>query len=166
MNFRYFLFLAGISLPIFGSDFLWVHSERPLQAETTPEALEPFETPLSGFFIRNHHDVPIVDFQNHRVRIDGLVEFPFEITVSELSTLPQKSFYAVLECSGNKRGFQNPSAGGIQWLEGAVGNAFWEGVPLHLLLAKAKPKKEARFITVRGADKPALPSTPEFVSVS
>jgi len=163
MNCRFFPLLAVVSLNLYGNNSFWVHSERPLQAESTYEALESFETPLSGFFIRNHHDVPVVDFQNHRIRVEGLVQNPFEISVQELLRLPQKSFYAVLECSGNKRGLQIPTAGGIQWSEGAVGNAFWEGVPLHLLLEKAKPKKEARFITLRGADKPALPTTPEFV---
>ena len=142
---------------------LIIHSERPLQAESSYEALQPFETPISGFFIRSHHDVPVVDFENHKIRIHGLVEHPIEMNVSELRKMPQKNFYAVLECSGNKRGFQIPSAGGIQWSEGAVGNAQWEGVSLFSLLEKAKPKKEAKFITVRGADKPALPTTPEFI---
>jgi len=155
--------MALLSLSLRAQEPLLVHSERPLQAESSYEALEPFETPLSGFFIRNHHDVPVVDFEEHKVVINGLVENPMEWTVRELRQLPQKSFYAVLECSGNRRGFQTPAAGGIQWSEGAVGNAEWEGVSLKELLEKAHPKKEAKFITVRGADKPALPATPEFI---
>lgn len=164
MLFIHLFLLFFTRIDVFASDpALIIHSERPLQAESTYEALQTFETPISGFFIRSHHDVPVVDFDNHTIVINGLVENPIEIKVKELRLLPQRKFYAVLECSGNKRGFQIPAAGGIQWSEGAVGNAEWEGVSLAFLLEKAKPKKEAKFITVRGADKPALPSTPEFI---
>lgn len=151
------------NLTAIATESLLVHSERPLQAESLPEALEPFETPISGLFIRNHHDVPVVDFDQHKIVVRGLVENPIEISVHELRKLPQKQLYAVVECSGNRRGFQNPTAGGIQWSEGAVGNVLWEGVSLAAILEKAKPKKEARFITVRGADRAALPSTPDYI---
>jgi len=158
------VFVLSLPIALFANDEqLTVRSERPLQAESEAAALEPFETPISGFFIRNHHDVPIVDPEKHVIKIQGLVENPISLTISDLSALPQKSFYAVLECSGNKRSFQLPAAGGIQWEQGAVGNAEWTGVALRELLEKAKPQKNARFITVRGADKPALPSTPEFI---
>jgi len=142
---------------------LLVHSSRPLQAESTWEALESWETPISGFFIRSHHDVPVVDPDSYTILINGLVENPLKLTLADLKKFQEKSFHAVLECSGNKRKFQSPPASGIQWEEGAVGNAEWSGVSLSEILAKAKPKPEAKFITVRGADKPALPSVPEFV---
>lgn len=167
MNLRQLFLCLGVFFSL-GQGFceqvsLLVHSSRPLQAESTWEALESWETPISGFFIRSHHDVPVIDQENHILVINGLVENPLKLTLNDLKGFQEKTFHAVLECSGNKRGFQSPSASGIQWEEGAVGNAEWSGVSLNEILAKAKPKKEAKFITVRGADKPALPTIPEFV---
>ncbi|NBW99229.1 hypothetical protein EBR03_06625 [bacterium] len=142
---------------------LKVHSEKPLQAEATSGALIPFETPIAGFFIRNHHDVPVVSPEDHVVVVNGLVDNPLRLTLKELREFPQKELYAVLECSGNRRGLQIPSAGGIQWTEGALGNAEWSGPQLKTILEKARVRPEGRFITVRGADEPALPATPAFI---
>ena len=97
------------------------------------------------------------------VVVNGLVDNPLRLTLKELREFPQKELYAVLECSGNRRGLQIPSAGGIQWTEGALGNAEWSGPQLKTILEKARVRPEGRFITVRGADEPALPATPAFI---
>ncbi len=147
----------------FAQDLLIKHVSRPLQAESVSDALEPWETPISGFFIRSHHGVPVVDKENWILEIDGLVENPLKIRLKDLEKLPQQSLHAVLECSGNWRSRHVPKVAGVQWDKGAVGNAEWTGVSLAELLKQARVKPNAKFATVSGADKPPLPSVPAFV---
>jgi DMSO/TMAO reductase YedYZ molybdopterin-dependent catalytic subunit/mono/diheme cytochrome c family protein len=151
---------AGVAL---GAELLREQVSRPLDAEATMEAMSPWETPIEGFFVRSHFDVPVVHRESWSVAIDGLVEHPMTLTLPELEALGVKSEHAVLECSGNGRGQQVPHVPGIQWQRGGVGNAAWSGVPLKVVLAKAGLKQGARFVTVSGADHPALPSMPGFI---
>ncbi len=159
-----FILLLVIPLCALSEDLLRKHSASPLQAESMIDALEPWETPIAGFFIRSHHGVPVVsDRDAWIVEIDGLVERPLRLTLKVLKELPKKSLHAVLECSGNGRGLQRPRAAGVQWERGAVGNGEWGGVSIAEILAKAGVKAEARFARIEGADKPSLPTVPAFV---
>lgn len=142
---------------------LELKNSNPLQAESTAEALEPWETPISGFFMRTHNQTPIVDPDHWTIVIDGLVEKPLRLSMAQIKKMKTQSFHAVLECSGNGRGLQDPVAPGIQWVRGAVGNAEWGGVSVAEILRAAKVKPGAKFARVEGADKPALPSVPGFV---
>lgn len=127
------------------------------------EALESWETPIVGFFIRSHHGVPQADLDRWVIRIDGLVEKPITLTLKELQKFPLHTLHAVLECSGNYRGLQKPQVPGVQWGKGAVGNAAWSGALLSEVLKKARVKPSAKFARIEGADKPALAATPAFV---
>ncbi len=148
---------------MFAADLL-THSPRPLQAEADPAALDPWETPISGFFVRSHFDVPIVSrTDGWEIVVDGLVEKPLKLTVAELRKAKQTSFHAVLECSGNGRGLQTPTVPGVPWRKGAVGNAGWSGVALGELLRRAGVKPEGKFVTLTGADAPTKPDVPGFV---
>lgn len=158
-----FLLLVLVCAPARSAEPLKRHNSRPLQAETDVSALETWETPITAFFVRSHHEVPIVDPDSYELVIDGLVEKPLKLSLKELQRLPEKSLHAVLECSGNGRAQHKPKPGGVPWEKGAVGNAEWTGTSLADLLAKARPKPEARFARVEGADKPAMPGVPPFV---
>lgn len=149
--------------PAHGEGLLRKHNARPLQAESDLSVLESWETPIAGFFIRSHHEVPTIDREKWELEIDGLVENPLKISLSDLEEHPQQSLHAVLECSGNGRGLQEPSVPGVQWRYGAVGNAEWTGIQLSQLLQKAGVKPQAKFVRVEGADKPALESVPPFI---
>jgi len=48
----------------------------------------------------------------------------------------------------------------VQWALGAVGNATWTGVPLALLLERAKPKTGAIEVILDGADEGQVDKTP------
>ena len=137
-------------------------NSRPLQAESNLDALDPWETPIASFFIRSHHGVPNIP-EKWELEIDGLVENPTKLTLKDLQDLPQKNFHAVLECSGNGRGFQFPKVSGLQWEKGAVGNAEWTGVPLTEIVKSVRLKPNAKFARIEGADLPALPAVPPFV---
>ncbi len=119
---------------------LIVRSVDPLNVETPLESLEGAITPLSLFFIRNNDNIPRIATDSWTLTIDGLVERPLTITYAELRRLPAISYVAVLQCSGNSRArfaAQGPEPEGIQWGNGAIGNAEWVGVPVRTLLERA-----------------------------
>lgn len=153
---------------IFSFGLLWAtpalikQNTRPLQAESNLDALDTWETPIASFFIRSHHGVPTIP-EKWEIEIDGLVENPTKIDLKALQNMPQKSFHAVLECSGNGRGFQFPKVSGLQWEKGGVGNAEWTGVPFQEILKWVKPKPNAKFVRLEGADIPAFPTVPAFI---
>lgn len=137
---------------------------RPLLAESTPEALEPWETPLEGFFIRSHHNVfPRVADDSWAIEFTGLVAKPRKMSLRELKLRKTVSFHAVLECSGNGRGLFTPQVSGIQWKRGAVGNAEWTGVPIDSIFRDLKVNPEAVYATVEGFDEPVMKSDAKFV---
>ena len=53
---------------------------------------------------------------------------PLQLTLADLRGLPQQTVPAVIECTGNGRGFYTPKVPGIQWGRGAIGQAQWTGV--------------------------------------
>jgi DMSO/TMAO reductase YedYZ molybdopterin-dependent catalytic subunit len=69
---------------------------------------------------------------------------------------------AVNQCSGNSRSLYEPRMPGVQWGNGAIGNARWTGVRLRDLLAKAKVKAGAVDVSFNGLDEPTLPAAPNF----
>jgi hypothetical protein len=70
---------------------------------------------------------------------------------------------AVLECAGNSRGFSTPRVPGGQWANGAMGNARWRGARLRDVLTRANVGAGAVQVRFQGAERPALPTTPQFL---
>lgn len=125
---------------------LIVHTTAPLNAEPPLDLLTQTITPIERLFLRNNQMLPSVDTESWSLSIDGLVRRPLTISYDELRRLPTSSYVAVLECSGNgRRRFaeQGTPAEGLQWGDGAVGNAEWIGVPLALLLERTGIKRGA-----------------------
>jgi DMSO/TMAO reductase YedYZ molybdopterin-dependent catalytic subunit len=129
-----------------------VRSEEPLNLEMPFGTLNGFITPTKSFYVRNHFPIPKIDKGKWRLRIEGEVEKPFEITYDELLKLESRKIPATLECAGNNRNFLDPKVKGVQWDLGAVGNAEWTGVPLSIVLDRAGIKPSAREIILEGAD--------------
>ncbi len=67
--------------------------------------------------------------------------------------MPAETRVALLECAGNSRVFLVPQVQGAQWELGAVGNAEWAGVPLHVLLERAGLEEGACEIVLEGPDR-------------
>jgi DMSO/TMAO reductase YedYZ molybdopterin-dependent catalytic subunit len=133
-----------------------VRSEDPPNLEMPFEQLDGFITPTKSFYVRTHFPVPKIDKAKWRLRIEGEVEEPFEISYDELLKLKSKTIPATLECAGNNRDFLEPKVKGVQWGLGGVGNAEWTGVPLSILLARAGAKSGALEIILEGADRGQL----------
>jgi len=79
--------------------------------------------------------IPNFDPERWRFSVQGLVENPFELSWSEFQSLPRTSVTADFHCVTTWSKFDN----------------LWEGVPFHVIAAKASPKPEARFVTVKAA---------------
>src|SRR5262249_20193871 len=100
-----------------------------------------FETPLADlaapftrndtFFVPYHLAIiPEVDSAQWRLQVDGAsAQRPLTLSLHELRhdfelvTVP-----AINQCAGNRRGLFTPRVPGVQWGNGAMGNAKWRGV--------------------------------------
>ncbi len=135
-----------------------------------------FETPLAdlaapftrndAFFVRYHLPViPHVDPTSWRLQIAGAsAQHPLTLSLKELrSGFEQASFAAVNQCAGNRRGLFTPRVPGVQWGNGAMGNALWRGVRLRDVLHRAGVAPDALEVVFDGADSPLLPTTPDFL---
>jgi hypothetical protein len=75
---------------------------------------------------------PSIDTDSWRLRVDGVVEVPLSISLGELRRLGVEERMEVLDCTSG-------------W---ALRTA-WGGTPLRAVLARAKPGRDARHVTVR-----------------
>ena len=139
---------------------------RPPNFETPLADLVPLYTANDAFFVRYHLPViPRVDVASWRLKIGGpSARRPLALSLRELKAgFPQASLAAVNQCSGNRRGLFSPRVPGVQWGNGAMGNALWGGVRLRDVLHKAGIAPDALEVVFNGADAPQLPQTPDFV---
>jgi DMSO/TMAO reductase YedYZ molybdopterin-dependent catalytic subunit len=87
-------------------------------------------TPADKFYITTYSsDVPAPDPHTYTLRIEGLVEKPYSLTLKEIQALEDRREFVTLQCIGNPVGGE------------AIGNALWTGVGLRNILLKAVPKK-------------------------
>ena len=146
---------------------LMVLTSRPPQLETPFEVFKEGPiTPNDAFFVRYHlSGLPSeIDPDTHTLSIGGAVDQPLKLTVADLKkNYEAVSVTAVLQCSGNSRGFQTPRVPGGQLGNGAMGNAVWKGVRLKDLLTKAGVKAGSKQVSFNGLDKPIIEKTPDFV---
>ena len=140
---------------------LLVRSVRPEDLEMQLSGFADYLTLNDQFFVRTHVYVPAVNPTEWRLKIDGEVAAPLSLTLDDFKRFPSTELVAVLECAGNGRGFYEPSVPGMQWTNGAVGNARWRGVRLADVLKKAGVKDSAKEILFDGADVP-LGTMPDF----
>ena len=139
---------------------------RPPNFETPLADLAPLYTANDVFFVRYHLPViPRVDVASWRLKIGGpSTRRPLALSLRELKAgFPHASLVAVNQCSGNRRGLFSPRVPGVQWGNGAMGNALWGGVRLRDVLHKAGIAPDALEVVFNGADAPQLPQTPDFV---
>ena len=138
-------------------------SSRPTNYESTRGVFVERLTPTKHFYLRSHFDAPVVDPSTWRLAISGLVAEPLSLSLRELEQMPQTTIEAVLQCAGNGRALFRPRMPGVQWQQGAMGNAQWRGVRLRDVLLRARPYPEAKHAHLRGADGPMMPMTPSFL---
>jgi DMSO/TMAO reductase YedYZ molybdopterin-dependent catalytic subunit len=130
-----------------------VRQKNPLNLEFPFSTLGEWRVPTDLFYVRSHFPNPTVDADSWRLRVTGAVERPLELSLKDLRALPATTFAATMECAGNGRVYYEPTKEGLQWQNGAVGNADWTGVYLRTVLEKAGVKPEAAEVVLVGADR-------------
>ena len=148
-----------------GKEALIQHAFPPPNFETPLADLAAPFTPNDVFFVRYHLAViPRVDPASWRLKVGGAsAKRALTLSLTELRRFPRVSLAAVNQCSGNRRGLFSPRVPGVQWTNGAMGNALWSGVRLRDVLQQAGVAPEAVEVVFGGADSAVLPATPAFV---
>lgn len=125
---------------------------EPPNAESPLATQHGVITPNRLFYVRTNFPVPHIDAGDWRLKIDGELERPLELTYEQLRALPSRSLVVTMECAGNGRAHMSREAEGEQWSYGAVSTAEWTGVPLVALLDAVGLTDRAQDIVIQGAD--------------
>lgn len=93
---------------------------------------------------RNHCPIPTnLDASVHRVRVDGLVDNPLNLSISDLChEFPQHDVTCLLQCAGNRRHTMRTllkEVDGVDWGSAALMNCRWRGPRLRDVLLRAAP---------------------------
>jgi sulfite oxidase len=135
---------------------LIIRSPDPFNAEPALAALIAAETtPVNHFYVRNHGPMPKIEASDLKLRVDGLVNKPLELSLAELrERFRQQSTEATLICGGNRRQEVNAMkpVSGVQWDAGAIGHARWTGAVLAEVLRAAELKENAKHVWFEGLD--------------
>ena len=103
--------------------------------------ISPPITPVGDFYVvsKNFSD-PVVDGQSWQLRVGGMVDRAFNLSLGELRALPSTEELVTLECISN-------NVGGPQMSTGS-----FKGVRLGELLAMASPQSEGTWVAFRARD--------------
>lgn len=110
-----------------------------------PDLLRSFITHDDQLFETIHMGSPEIDPTKWILRVDGLVEDPFTLSLPQLYELPSVTVTSFHECFGSplQPPVKNP------W---RIGNVTWTGVRLSTILAMATPLEPAKFVWTEGLD--------------
>jgi DMSO/TMAO reductase YedYZ molybdopterin-dependent catalytic subunit len=117
------------------------------------EALRYDLTPTGLHYLLIHWDIPAMDTATWRLRIDGHLKEPMELTLDEIRAMPRQTMAVTMECAGNGRARMTPRSLSQPWLFEAVSTAEWTGTPLAPLLDKVGLAADAVEIVFTGADR-------------
>jgi DMSO/TMAO reductase YedYZ molybdopterin-dependent catalytic subunit len=106
------------------------------------DALRFSPTPSGLHYVFSHYDMPAIDARTWTLLLGGAVREPLELDLAGLCGRGAHRVPVTMEGAGNGRGS----------LIGAVGTAYWTGVPLATLLAEAGVAPGAVEVVFTGAD--------------
>src|SRR5579884_173038 len=145
--------MAGVPSRLFAADeirgdqvvpFLDPQPIDPKRPMLKWQDLTDWITPPQQFFDVSHYGAAKLNEDSWRLRVEGLVSKPLELSLAQLRERPKRDVIATLECSGNGAG---------PGFMGAIGNARWTGTPLKALLAECGVMPQAVEVAFWGADK-------------
>lgn len=114
----------------------------PAGADFAVDGLSPAVTPNDQFFrIDTALIPPRVDTTTHTVRITGMVDHPFELSLDELVAMADVEQDVTLSCVSNRVGGE------------LVGHARWQGVPVSRLLEQAGVQPGAEQVVGHSVDR-------------
>ena len=111
-------------------------------------------TPNGLFFERNHSGVPVIDPEEHKLLIHGLVETNIVLSMDKIKRFPSIEKTYFVECSGNTGiSKKSPADKTLDNMYGLMSCATWIGVKLSVLLEEAGiDLDKAKYIIAEGAD--------------
>jgi DMSO/TMAO reductase YedYZ molybdopterin-dependent catalytic subunit len=114
-------------------------------AAVTPDRIEPAPTaivitPSDELYQQSYGDTPVVNVDDWRLTIDGLVDAPLQLDLNAIKSLPPRDEVRTLECIGN------PVGGNL------IGNVEWNGVRLQDVLAHTRIDPKATHAKFQAAD--------------
>ena len=136
------------------------HSERPLTGSVPAHEHDFDFTPSNRMYIRNNLLTPLIDINNHRLVVKGLVERELSFSVYDLAkNFKTVSMAGMLECAGSGRSNYQPKASGTPWGQtGGMGCPKWGGVRLSDVLKAAGLKAGAAHVAGQGGDPGMVPT--------
>src|SRR4051794_4392847 len=113
----------------------------PPGAELAIDGLAPLYTPADSFYVTDVQvSPPLVDPEQWRLRVHGMVDRPLELALDDLCRMGLVELDATLACVHNKVGGDR------------IGSARWLGVPLEALLDRAGCQADAEQVVARSVD--------------
>src|ERR1700716_1524125 len=115
-------------------------------------------TPAPVHFVQQHSaEFPVIDADEHRLTIHGMVDRPLSFSMDDLKRLPSVSRVHFVECHGNSspmiHNAGNENMGlPVQFIHGMASCSEWTGVPFSVLLNEAGVQKEASWLGLEGGD--------------
>jgi sulfite dehydrogenase len=137
------------------ADHLIVHTATTIETKRSAYGTSII-TPADRLYIRNNLPAPDAAIVANRdawpVSVEGVGQ-PRTLTVAELKGIGLDTVAAVLQCSGNGRGYFAGKPSGTKWTIGAAGCVIWSGVPVRNVVAALGGIAEgARFMTGTGGE--------------
>eukprot|EP00933_Yihiella_yeosuensis_P050194 TRINITY_DN47960_c0_g1_i1.p1 TRINITY_DN47960_c0_g1~~TRINITY_DN47960_c0_g1_i1.p1 ORF type:complete len:493 (+),score=96.48 TRINITY_DN47960_c0_g1_i1:50-1528(+) len=118
------------------------------------ETLRLENTPTASHYQLIHYDVPILDPQNHILKLHGLVKQELHLTMADIRARPAETHSVLMACAGTGRTMQKKRLWAhVPWGPDSVGCAKWTGCSLADVLAEAGPLPNAAQVIFTGADK-------------
>lgn len=146
-------------------DDMIVFEADPFNAEAPRAALLTTVTGIDGFYSRNHGPIPQIDVDAYRLHVDGLVDRPLTLSLTDLQTRYETvERPAVLQCAGNRRADFLPVRdipGEAPWGPGATSAAIWVGVRLADILADAGLAAGAAHVAFEAPDVSQIADPPQ-----
>lgn len=152
-------------------DDVRVHETEPYNAEPPPAALAgQWLTPVDAFYSRNHGPVPRIAPDTWRLRVDGLVQRPLDLSLADLRDgFEAHSAVVTLQCAGNRRAgliAVRDIPGEDPWGSAAVSTAEWTGARLGDVLAAAGVQEGAAHVALEAPDVSELADPPQRFGAS
>ncbi|MCQ1839128.1 molybdopterin-dependent oxidoreductase [Neorhizobium galegae] len=107
-------------------------------------ALNSWITAEDDLFLVTHMGFLEIDPNHWHLDIDGLVGNPVKLRLADLLAMPQREYMSFHECAGS------PLAPTIA--KRRIGNVVWKGVPLSLVLERAKISSDASYVWTSGLE--------------
>jgi hypothetical protein len=127
---------AGAQPALLAPGGMIVREREPLNLEMPFGSLDGFITPVGRFFVRNHFSIPQIDVKTWRLKIEGEVETPFELTYREVREMESRTtmdnflLQAIAEAADTRIAFSNGWRYGAPIPPGPVTvNDLWNIVP-------------------------------------